>query len=378
MKNIFHWTLRLILLTNLFACNSMLEEIPDRKLATPNSVKALRAMMDEDFAINGSSNGLGESSTDDYYLTTQDYEAIGLNQRNLYTWQSDIGSEDAYMVMYRKINIANIVLESLTDIRNATPQELTTLKGEALFVRANTLLALAAVYTKPYLEEQATQEFGLILRKSSDFNVPSYRSTLKETYDYIESDLLEASRLLPMESAHVHRANRLAAFSLMSRLHLIKSDYEAAERYADSVLANRNSLLDYNTLDSTLRYPMPPFNHEIIYHTQGANGFTFSARAKIDTLLFDSYAPNDRRRTLFFFTNTDGSKRFKGSYVGGEQRFSGLALDEIYLTKAECLARGGKVSQAMDTLNQLLSKRYRLGFTAEVADDATEALDIIL
>lgn len=374
MKFIFNWLIGLFILTLIIACNSLLEEIPNKKIATPSTLKALVAMLDDEFALNGSSNGLGELSSDDYYLSEQDYNAISLNQRNLYTWQNDIGAEDSYMVMYRKINIANIVLESLSNINNGLPQEKEYVRGAALFIRANTLLALSTIYTKMYDDN----DLGLIIRESSDFNIPSKRSNLKLTYDYIERDLLEALNLLPLQSAHVYRLNKLAALALLSRFYLIKGNYNESERYADSVLLRRSDLLDYNTLNQDLRYPMPPFNKEIIYQTYGATGFSFSARAKIDTNLYDLYADNDLRKKLFFFNNADGSKRFKGSYVGGEQRFSGLALDEIYLNKAECLARRGETNSSMEFLNRLLSKRYSNDFRGKYANDANDALDFIL
>jgi hypothetical protein len=59
--------------------------------------------------------------------------------------------------------------------------------------------------------------------------------------------------------------------------------------------------------------------------------------------------------------------------------FSGLATDEVYLIKAECLARTGNYTQAMNVLNQLLVTRYKSGtFVPIVAANAQEALDTIL
>src|SRR5690606_3688954 len=136
--------------------------------------------------------------------------------------------EDSYMVMYRKINYANIVLESVEELLEEPEKQKAEIRGEALFVRAHTLLALAAIYTKQYDPETAGDELGLILRHSSDFNVPSIRSSLEETYSFIERDLLESVELLPLESAHVFRANQVAAHALLSRFYLYKQDYEEA------------------------------------------------------------------------------------------------------------------------------------------------------
>jgi len=379
MKNIVRFFLLSGMLVVASACSTLLDEIPDRKLAAPRSMKALRAMLDEDFAINGSANGLGNASADDYYLTEEDYAAIGLNQRNLYTWQDDIASEDSYMVMYRKINIANIVLEAIAELVEGTETQKSEIRGEALFVRAHTLLALTGIYTKQYDPMTADDELGLILRYSSDFNIASERSTLEETYNFIERDLLESVERLPAQSAHVFRPNKLVANALLARFYLYKQNYEIAEKYADNVLDTHSELMDYNDLDSTLRYPIPAFNKEILYQTHGATGFSFSARAKIDTLLVERYEKNDLRRSIFFFTNVDGSKRFKGSYFGGEQMFTGLALDEVYLTKAECSVRLGKFEEAVALMNRFLIKRYaKESFTELVLDEKNEVLNFIL
>lgn len=379
MKNIVRFFLLAGMLVVASACSTLLDEIPDRKLAAPHSLKALRAMLDEDFAINGSANGLGNASADDYFLTEEDYAAIGLNERNLYTWQDDIASEDSYMVMYRKINIANIVLEAISELTEGTERQRLEIRGEALFVRAHTLLALAAIYTKQYDPVTAEEELGLILRHSSDFNIASERSTLEDTYSFIERDLLESVELLPLQSAHVFRPNQMAAHAMLARFYLYKQDYGDAERYTDNVLSIHSDLMDYNDFDSTLRYPIPAFNKEILYQTHGATGFSFSARAKIDTLLLESYDKNDLRRDLFFFSNVDGSKRFKGSYFGGEQMFTGLALDEVYLTKAECSARLGQLEAAITTMNAFLITRYATSsFMPFFSEDKHEILDFIL
>ena len=59
--------------------------------------------------------------------------------------------------------------------------------------------------------------------------------------------------------------------------------------------------------------------------------------------------------------------------------FTGLATDEIYLIKAECLARKNQVSEALTVLNTLLENRYKTGeFVPLSAATPTEALNKIL
>ncbi|MFP9100715.1 RagB/SusD family nutrient uptake outer membrane protein [Flavobacterium sp. RHBU_24] len=67
-----------------------------------------------------------------------------------------------------------------------------------------------------------------------------------------------------------------------------------------------------------------------------------------------------------------------GSYDGSPLPFSGIATDEIYLIKSECLARAGKFTEAMQVLNTLLEKRWIAGTFFPLSATGTAALDIIL
>src|SRR5690606_21692174 len=46
-------------------------------------------------------------------------------------------------------------------------------------------------------------------------------------------------------------------------------------------------------------------------------------------------------------------------YAGSLVYFSGIATDEIYLIKAECLARLGQGQAALDVLNELMINRWK-------------------
>jgi hypothetical protein len=88
---------------------------------------------------------------------------------------------------------------------------------------------------------------------------------------------------------------------------------------------------------------------------------------------------NDLRKTIFFKSNGNGSYAFKGNYTGIDGIFSGIATDELYLMKAECLARQGKAGESLNVLNALLITRYKNGlFTPVTAVNATDALQKIL
>jgi hypothetical protein len=99
----------------------------------------------------------------------------------------------------------------------------------------------------------------------------------------------------------------------------------------------------------------------------------------VDSALYRSYAPGDLRRSIFYLINGEGQPNMKGGYAGIIYPFSGLATDELYLARAECAARAGQTSQALDDLNTLLLHRCQPGtFVPLTAATPAAALDTIL
>ena len=154
-------------------------------------------------------------------------------------------------------------------------------------------------------------------------------------------------------------------------------DYLSAQLYADKSLSLYKALIDFNTLSATATVPFPayPGNSEVIYYSLGALPTSFTNTNPItDSILYQSYAANDLRKTIFYKINA-GLPLFKGFYGGTtNSTFSGIATNEVYLIRAEANARLGNAASAIADLNTLLVKRWKTGtfvpFTAANADDA--------
>jgi starch-binding outer membrane protein, SusD/RagB family len=148
-------------------------------------------------------------------------------------------------------------------------------------------------------------------------------------------------------------------------VYLSMQKYKEAGLYADSCLQIYNTLIDYNTIDTSSDAPFTQFNAEDIYDTQAAYpSALYQGNAKVDSVLYKSYSDNDIRKAAFFSTNGDGTYYFKGNYTGKANdptMFTGIATDEMFLTRAECLARQGDSSNALKDLNFLLSDRIKGG-----------------
>jgi starch-binding outer membrane protein, SusD/RagB family len=378
------YSIILIMMLACIGCKKYLDQKPDRSMVVPQSVKDLQAVLDNTNIMNVNYPFSVEIGVDDYYLTTADWLSRSITEKNGYIWESDMFNENPrndWSLPYTIVYNSNVVLDQLKKLgeRAGTQQEINNVKGQALFFRSFAFYNLLQVFAKPYTADSATFHWGIALRLKSDLNDPTTRATLKESFDQVTADLSEAAGLLSPLQTLKTRPNKQSAFALLSRTYLIMNEYAKALLYADSALQLNNSLIDFNTLNATATRPIPLFNIECIFHSVYLTTNSINILAKIDTTLLASYASDDLRSKVFFRRNSDASYSFKGSYDGSGRSFNGLAIDELYLIKAECLARTGNTNVAMNTLNQLLLKRWKTGtFVPYTAADATEALTKIL
>jgi hypothetical protein len=195
--------------------------------------------------------------------------------------------------------------------------------------------------------------------------------------------------LLPdaVPSANLNRPSRPAALAMLARVCLSMRAYDQAETYADNSLQLYNTLMDYHSLAYTTNPPVPQLNPETLYQSvlyTGSEvlvGGSFKTTCIVDSNLYASYAPGDLRRVIFYrIGGFSGLPYLRGSYSGKSYCFSGLAVDEVYLIRAECAARAGYKDAALADLNTLLQHRWTdtIVFTPITAASASDALDSIL
>ncbi|GAB2842620.1 RagB/SusD family nutrient uptake outer membrane protein [Ferruginibacter profundus] len=370
----------------MLGCKKYLDEKPDVKLQLPDNLNALQSMLDYDGLMNTNSAGTGEVSADNYYVTYSTWAALAsASSKNMYTWEDDItlfDSPNHWSRTYDGITDANVVLEKLetiTPAANDRPQW-NNIKGSALFYRSRFFLIAAGLWAKTYDAAGAASNPGIPLRLQSDFSILSVRGTVKQTYDQIISDLKTAETYLPVTPLHVMRPSKAAADGLLARTYLMMAMYDSALVYANKYLAANAGLLNYNSLSAAASFPFAKYNTEVILHTQmNTPTILTNTKALVDSDLYKSYVVNDLRKTLFFKSNGNGTYGFKGSYSQSGLLFTGIATDELYLVKAECLARAGNITEAMAVLNSLMVTRWKTGtFVPFAAADAATALNTIL
>lgn len=383
MKNFFLFIELLLILTPIiWLCSCQkdwLNERSSQSTFTPAKLKDLQGLLDDVDVMNGSQYGsqcpipaLGELSVDDYYIDNSQYGSLTLMEKNLYQWEKEIYNGSLlpdWGYAYKTVFNANFVLENLEEIAvtDNIRADWNLAKGSAYFFRAHQFYHLAQLFAKPYSKGSAGSDLGIPLRLKTDPNEKSVRSTLQQTYDQILSDLHEALPLLNSPASTTGalfktRPSKPAVYAMLARVYLVMGNYEKALTNADSCLMLYRSLIDYNKLNSTDLYPISLFNEEVIFHSQIQNTYKalFAPYRLINSDLVKLYEDNDLRKSIFLNQVGNGFS-FKGNYTRGAVSFAGIAVDEIYLIQAECLARVGNVNDALTSLNNLLVKRWKAG-----------------
>ncbi len=388
LKNIKIWVLFFV--PFMLSCEkSFLEAKPDRSLLIPTKLSDFQALLNNSQIMNVS-GFLTATAVDDIYTTNSGYTSALELIRNAYIWKegdmygtSNVGD---WNTPYQAVYYANSVLDGLSEIPVTleNQREVERLKGQALFYRAFAFYSLAQQFAKPYSIANQ-QSLGIPIRLTADVQIRSVRGTLEQTYTQILNDLLEAEPLLPLTVSYKTMPKKDACLALLARVYLTMQNYPKALEYANKCLEINSELLNYNNLAVASARPFPVSfkdqNIEVLFSNSLISAAFLSnpITTLVSTDLYNSYKPDDLRRTAFFSTNSNGVI-FKGNYSGTGGVFSGLALDEVYLTRGECQARLGNTQLAMSDLNALMRNRWnnKVPFPIFQAADAKDALRQIL
>ncbi|MBS1598436.1 MAG: RagB/SusD family nutrient uptake outer membrane protein [Bacteroidetes bacterium] len=383
MKTGIQLYLSIFFLFAFSSCKKYLDARSDQRLATPSSLSDLQAL-ENSVGIMNNALTVSNNSTDEYYVHDADLGNLDLTGINSYLWDPNTDDLDDWSRQYVTVYYANSILDNLALVDAGKDQaRWNDIKGKALFFRSYTFFEIAQLFAKQYNSGTAASDPGIVLRLNSNFDIPSKRSSVQQSYDQILSDLHLAAKLVQRIPINKTQPGQAAVYALLSRVYLQMGDYANAKVTADSCLKIYSSLLDYNTLDTTAQNPFQEFNDEVIYYTNTYDAInTLDYMAKADSNLVNSYATNDLRKKLFYKDDQTGTGAFvfEGSYNGtGYKLFNGIATDEVYLTRAESKVRTGDIAGGIADLNLLLSTRFITGtFSDLTAGSEDSALSLIL
>lgn len=297
--------------------------------------------------------------------------------------------------IYRNISRLNIILFNVPLIKDkdGSAAALRRISGEAHFLRAFYYYMLVNVYGKPYALNTASADFGIPLKLESPIEDKFFaRNSVKQVYDQIEKDLLDAEQKL--EGFNVNsrvRANQVAVWALLSRIYLYEEEYEKSVDYAGKLVGNR----DYQFVDLARFTPGEDFGSrkspELVF-TMG--GPTVPSVVSIDdenplaefyqasSELLACYAPEDLRLGIFYNQNSNGMLRpaKKQSFNVNDTYISDawtIRLPEVYLNMAEALAVMGKSQEAIDVLQELRKNRFKPEHLTAITVSGKALVDLV-
>lgn len=379
----------LIILLVLSGCRKdWLEVKPTKSSIVFSTLQEYQSLID-DKNYPPTTPALGEIGSDNYYMTQSTLATLSRFYINSYTWAPQGWEETItifdWLYTYKSIYNANTCLEGILKIEKTkiNAPEWDNVKGSAHFIRGMAFYNLASLFAQPYDMSQAgnNNSAGVPLRLSTDPWSKIGRGTVEELYRQILLDLKTSIDFLPDMAEYQVRPNKRTSFGMLSRVYLSMGAYDSALVYANKYLQISSTLIDYNNLPTTGSTSMPSINNniEVIYATKMHSNFLTQPRTNVDSNLLKMYAPDDLRINILFRSSA-GRTIWSGSYTGAvAQQFTGLATDEILLTRAECYARNGNLDLCLKDLNDLLRKRIRKNQFKEVtAPNEYEALKLVL
>ena len=154
----------------------------------------------------------------------------------------------AWTGAYNTIYTANLFLKNFQAVQElVTPEKADQYIGEAEFIRAYNYFLMVNFWGQPYTDPIKGPETNLgvplVLTAPDDpFSAETLipRATVKQVYDQVEKDLLDAEAKLPESysdaNATISRATKGAARALLMRVYLYEGNWAKAEEYANLVI----------------------------------------------------------------------------------------------------------------------------------------------
>jgi tetratricopeptide (TPR) repeat protein len=371
----------------LLGCKKYLDKKPDKALSTIGSLYDMQSLLDDYVRLNTQTAAATVIASDDYYVKDAALAAISQEgDKRIYNWQKGNqfeGTLNGWYYSYLTVYYGNAVLEHISDVDRNVANQTTwdNVKGQAHFFKGTGMLFATSIWAAAYEEATAGTTMGVPIRANTDFNIVSTRASLEQCYAQLIDDFKAAARLLPPSQVHVMRPSKVAAYAMLSRAYLMMNKYAEAKLYADSALRLNNVLLDYNDLNAAATNPFTAYKGEVLCHLATANPTILNqSNAIVVDELYQQYHADDLRKTVFFRSVGVDQYTFKGNYTGGNAQFLGPAVDEVYLNRAESLARLNQLPEALADLNHLMSKRWNKNkvYLPYASNDQATVIDYVL
>lgn len=271
--------------------------------------------------------------------------------------------KNMYVDLYQGIYRANIVLKHLDKASAANKDNI---EGQALFLRALIHFEVVKLFAQPYGFTTDNTHLGIPLRTIASTESKS-RSTVKEVYDQIISDLKAAeTKMLDQNQGF---ATKWAAKGLLAKVYFQMNDFQNAYNYANQVIASNKFSLDATyaarfSEGSSAESVFQIISTRGVYEAGGILRGEFRSDFNLPNLRFTKATydllntSNDIRKSFL------DALKYPGFYAltkYNKDRFNipVIYLTELKLIRAESAAENNaNLDVAVKDVNDILSRAY--------------------
>ncbi len=303
---------------------------------------------------------------------------------------------------YRLLNAVNGSLKGVSNLSDDAFEgnRKTEIVGELHFLRAYAHFKLLSYYGVWF---DINSPLGVLLRDeaSTKSNISKARSSVKDSYDFILTDIDDAIQNAPAVNKSYY-ATKWAAIVLKMRVLMSRGasgDYAEVVTLANNVIQNSPYILEPNVVDlfhskglsskEVILGLKPQQNQEKDYYSRSqqywpmASSLFVAKRALKDLLagdpradwmigspnLYSAYSPDTYYFTKYMIQG--------GTPTQVSETYYAIRLSEVYLLKAEALVRsGGSLIDAKTAVKEIMSRAGVTDFSA--VDNAATPDDLLM
>ncbi len=306
-------------------------------------------------------------------------------------------TNNVYTDLYRSVYRCNTLLESFDLIEGLSESEKIRIEAEARFIRAINHWWVLKLYAQPWGATADNSHLGIVIRSVAT-QEPLARNTVKESYEFIISDLEYAFNNLP-ENNGVY-ANKYDASALLAHIYFQQNDYNKAVASANEVinsgLYSMETSLDYYRAMS--EDALGTSNPEAIFSIVSTNTSTVvdarnegfrdnywpgAAGAQLsyssDLANFFSLTPSDGRISAWMLSTNGQVQGLRFGNNAIQSYFFNiplLRLSVLKLIRAEALAElGSDLETAIQDVNDIRVRAFGAGIN--VLSSGASAQEIV-
>lgn len=401
MKKILLLLLFAASVAGLTSCDNYLNIVP-KGAKIPKTLDDYEALLRDEYTIGYTPLTNGLYLLNDQYLSKSRLTANTLARAD-YMWDETVNridlnsaDEDVFNYSYSAISSCNLIEENVPAATDASDVQKAEVMAYAKVIRALCYFNLVNYYADTYDASTAASTRGVPLITSADIDAPYKQVSVQEIYDYIIRNVNDAlANGLPDKGMTIIHPSKGAAYALLARVYLQMQNYGEALKYANLALAQNDRLFDWVAfydkykaqIDEKDAYPQLPspmgydYVENYYFRCCGASPNYQSTESSIPVERAARFEKGDARFLSRWKLRTVGEDTYYKGLDYGYFNYGGLTTCEMYLIKAECLARQAKnndFSEAMAAIDAVRKTRILPeNYQPSSAKTLAEAIDLI-